>query len=761
LTFLDERGLKDITPSLSGTNDDECANMEGIDKEPHHTGPSEDPTSGEARKPVPSRNTLEPAPTPLGEAADRVAQEKVPHRRGALSGWSPPRGKRGRATDPDGHTHSPPETPDLYSQITIPPSTSFRDKLVSLRTKLIAPYLILSLATAMVGILVVTRLVTSSIRERFANQVLEASRVAAESIVRQEEFHLEHLRAMAFTQGVSTAVRASDSDYLLEALSPMVLNAGVDSLSVADAEGVEILSIKLDFSSGEYQVFRGADLGGLELMHKIIEGESDLLGDKYAGIVNSSEGPYLVTTAPVVDQEHGRVGAIMLGTHLEHFLFHIKPEVLADLVTLDQSGNLLTTTLAPPEHGYQVIELSAGDVSNLNPAIHREVSLYEREFRLYYSPLIVRQQTLGVLGVALPSNFIVSVESTSRNLLTVIFSLGSMGIIISGYLLARSIARPITRLRNVSLAVASGDLDQRTGLKGRDEIGQLAEIFDLMTFRLSKRTRQAQQLNTKLQKRAHELTELNTRLQLAQQQVVQSEKLASVGQLTAGIVHDIRNPLAVIKGMAEELVTMVEEDPEFIHDLTIIRDNASRANQIVGDLLKFARQSEPEKRTQNLSATALNALRLTQYLIRKAKVTVETNLGDVELIATYDAQQLEQVFVNLIQNAVQAMLDGGTLKLHAMQTPGWVMVSIVDTGSGIAEENIGRIFDPFFTTKPAVEGTGLGLSVCYGLISEHQGKLEVQSSPGQGTVFRVKLPQARTPGEALDPSPGQMDEPGG
>jgi two-component system NtrC family sensor kinase len=152
---------------------------------------------------------------------------------------------------------------------------------------------------------------------------------------------------------------------------------------------------------------------------------------------------------------------------------------------------------------------------------------------------------------------------------------------------------------------------------------------------------------------------------------------------------------------------------------------------------------------------------LTQYLIRKAKVTVETNLGDVELIATYDAQQLEQVFVNLIQNAVQAMLDGGTLKLHAMQTPGWVMVSIVDTGSGIAEENIGRIFDPFFTTKPAVEGTGLGLSVCYGLISEHQGKLEVQSSPGQGTVFRVKLPQARTPGEALDPSPGQMDEPGG
>jgi len=364
----------------------------------------------------------------------------------------------------------------------------------------------------------------------------------------------------------------------------------------------------------------------------------------------------------------------------------------------------------------------------------------------------VRQETLGVLGVALPSNFIVSVESTSRNLLTVIFSLGSIGVIIAGYLLARSIARPITRLRDVALAVAGGDLDQRTGLKGKDEVGQLAKIFDLMTFRLSKRTKQALNLNKQLQKRARELSEVNTRLQLAQQQVVQSEKLASIGQLTAGIVHDVRNPLAVIKGLAEDLVTMVDEDPEVIADLTAIRDNANRANRIVGDLLKFARQSEPDQRTQNLSATALNALRLTHHLAKKAKVKVESNLGDVELIATYDAQQLEQVFVNLIQNAIQAMPDGGKLILYARQAPGWTEVSVLDTGSGIAEENLGRIFDPFYTTKPAGEGTGLGLSVCYGLVSEHHGKIEVESSPGQGTAFRVMLPQTKTPDEFLDRS---------
>jgi signal transduction histidine kinase len=743
-------------PSPVEANEFERVKMDGIDREAHHTGPSVDSTSEESRRNAPSQKTREPAPASLSEAEVRLPQGKVIHKRGQSPGGPSPGGKHGRAVDPGGQPRSPLETHDLFPKTTIPPQpTSFRDKLVSLRTKLIAPYLILSLATAMVGITIVTRLVTSSIRERFANQVLETSRVAAESIVRQEDLHLEHLRAMSFTQGVSTAIRSSDADYLLEALSPLVLNAGVDSLSVTDADGIEILSIILDSSTEEYKVFLGADLHELDLMNKIIEGKTDVLGDKYAGLVKNPEGPYLVTTAPVIDQENDQVGAMMLGTQLDRFLFQIKPEVLADLFMLDLSGNLLATTLAPPENGYQVIELTAEEASTLDPAIHREVSLYEREFRLYYSPLIVRQETLGVLGVALPSNFIVSVESTSRNLLTVIFSLGSMGVIIAGYLLARSITRPITRLRDVSLAVAGGDLDQRTGLKGRDEVGQLAKIFDLMTFRLSKRTKQALQLNKQLQKRARELSEVNKRLQLAQQQVVQSEKLASVGQLTAGIVHDVRNPLAVIKGLAEDLATMVEEDPEVIADLTAIRDNANRANRIVVDLLKFARQSEPDKRTQNLSATALNALRLTHHLAKKANVKVKSNLEDVELIATYDAQQLEQVFVNLIQNAIQAMPDGGKLNLYARQTPGWAEVIVLDTGSGIAEEILGRIFDPFFTTKPAGKGTGLGLSVCYGLVSEHHGKIEVQSSLGQGTAFRVMLPQTKTPEQILDPSLGK------
>ncbi|MCJ7823355.1 MAG: ATP-binding protein, partial [Anaerolineales bacterium] len=567
--------------------------------------------------------------------------------------------------------------------------------------------------------------------------------------------HLEQLRAMAFTQGVSAALQTSNDDFLLEALYPLVVNAGLDALCVTDAHGREIISIILDSDTAQYAVIRGADLHDLDLVKKILEGEVDSLGDKYAGIIETGYGPYLATTVPVMDPDQNLAGALMLFTRLDHFLSQIKPQVLADLIMLDQSGTLLATTLAPPENGYQILELPVQIAEALYPALTLELSLYERAFQIYFSPLVVRQETLGVLGIALPSNFIVSVESTSRNLMTLIFTLGAMGVIIAGSLLACSIINPITRLRDVSLAVAGGDLQQRTGLSGRDEIGQLAAIFDLMTFRLGKRTSQALKLYNQSQNRARELTEVNMRLQAAQQQVIQSEKLASVGQLTAGIVHDVRNPLAVIKGMAEELTTTIEDNPELITDLSIIRDNADRANRIVADLLKFARQSKPDRRTQNLCDTALTALRLTHHLVNKASVDVESNLEEIEVIAPYDAQQLEQVFVNLIQNAIQAMPTGGRLKLHARQTPAWAEVSIQDTGTGIAEENLGRIFDPFFTTKPEGEGTGLGLSVCYGLISEHEGHIEAKSKLGAGTIFRVLLPRSSPPDSLLNSVAGE------
>ncbi len=618
---------------------------------------------------------------------------------------------------------------------------NLRDLIHSLPAKLIVPYMVLSLLTAMVGMFVVTRLVTSSIRERFANQLLEASRVAADATVRREQEHLEQLRLMAFTEGVAEALAREEGETIDNLLFPLVLNGDLDLLAATDPTGEELISLVRDPQSGSYSRSEGGDLADISEIMLAVQAEPDRLGDKFAGLVETAHGPYLITTAPVRNEQERVVGVLIIGTRLQRMIQELKEQALADLILLEPSGSLMSTTLAEPEHGYGELELSANEVADLEPALSKELSLYQRTYQTYFAPLVVRQREVGVLAVVLPSNFIVSTEAVSRNTISLIFTLGTFSIIGVGYLLAKSIAGPLIRLRDVALAVASGDLDQRTGLESRGEVGQLAAVFDLMTYRLRRRTAQAARLYEETVQRNKELAQANTRLQMAQQQLIQSEKLAAVGQLTAGIVHDVKNPLAVIAGLAEELEEEIGEQPGVDEHLRLIRKSAFRASNIVSDLLKFARQSDPELMRQDICSTVKSSLRLTDYLARKGNVKIKTEFDAPEVMANYDATQIEQVLINLIQNAIQAMPDGGRLNVHVRSNGEWAEVDVEDSGTGIPEDTLGRIFDPFFTTKPEGEGTGLGLSVSYGIVKQHKGDIDVKSKVGEGTKFTIKLPK--------------------
>ena len=622
--------------------------------------------------------------------------------------------------------------------------------LSSLRAKLVIPYVLLTLATAMIGMFVITRLVASTLRERFANQMLEASRVASDSIVRRERVHLEELRLMTFTQGVGPAMAEDEAGELQQILFPLVVNNGVQLLTVASADGQELLSLVDDPETSEFLVSRGADLSQVELLAGPLAGRADELGNKYAGLQATIYGPYLLTAGPVRGGAGEVLGALMIGTRLDSLAAEIKAQVLADVIILDSSGTLMTTTLAAPDEGYDILGLAPYDVAYLNPGKTVELSMYGRPYQVYFTPLLVRHKAVGVLGVVLPSNFIVTAESISRNVFILLFTLGTLAVIITGLVLASRISRPIVRMRDVSLAVAAGDLEQRTGVRGRDEVGQMAAVFDLMTFRLRRRTAQATRLHAEAVRRSEELAEANVRLQQAQQQLVQSEKLAAVGTLAAGIVHDIKNPLAVISGLTEELQEGLTPESAIAMPLTQIRENAVRASGIVTDLLKFARQSNPEKRYQNVWDTVRTAVRLNDYLSRRANVRVEVDLTARPVMTLYDAQQIEQVLVNLIQNAVHAMTpQGGLLSLVVREAPPWVEIEVRDTGVGIPAKNLGRIFDPFFTTKPPGEGTGLGLSVSYGIVAQHQGQIDVRSEVGRGSTFVVRLPLRRPDDKTL------------
>lgn len=607
-----------------------------------------------------------------------------------------------------------------------------------LRGKLILPYVFLTLLLAVVGNYVITHLVASSIRERFMNQLYEASRVASDGVVRKERSHLEDLRLMVFSNGIAEAIQTADRQTLQEILLPLSMNSNLDVTTAVDLEGQEVLTLGWDSSENRYTVSQGADFSAVPFIIEVLSGEVDSRGDKFIGILDTTEGPALFTSAPIHDEQGRLAGAILVGSRLNSLSEDLKAQSLADLVLFDPQGELIANTLARSTPDLQELSQAVGQVRPDDLPPTGLIHLYGRSFQVVYSPLTVRDQTVGSIGVALSSSYMTSTQATSRDLFILVFALGTGLIIIVGTLLAQNIARPILRLRSLTQAVAAGDLNQSMGLERADEIGDLAQAFDQMTLQLRERTAETVRLYAEMVERNKELAVINARLQATQQQLIQSEKLAAVGQLTAGIVHDVKNPLAVIKGLAELLES--EEDLSSREEITIIRHSAEKANQIVSDLLKFARQDTPQMMWQDLRETVDATLRLTTYLTRQAHVKVILDAPPQPVMANYDAQQIEQVLLNLVTNAIHAMPSGGTLRIHLSQAPEAVAIAVQDSGTGIPPEHLNRIFDPFFTTKPPGEGTGLGLSVSYGMVSCHHGEIKVESTVGQGTTFTVLLP---------------------
>ena len=227
-----------------------------------------------------------------------------------------------------------------------------------------------------------------------------------------------------------------------------------------------------------------------------------------------------------------------------------------------------------------------------------------------------------------------------------------------------------------------------------------------------------------------------------------AEKLAAVGRLAAGVVHEINNPLATISACAESLETRVEEgvfgesaDATDLREyLGLIRSEAFRCKSITNNLLDFSRMRTGNRFPIDVSAVLKSSARLVTHQRRgdyiEIKIDLEENLPTVNA----DEGQLQQAIIALATNAIDAMKSGGMLTLRAFSDQNRVVVEVQDTGHGIAPEDVSKIFEPFFTTKEVGKGTGLGLAVCYGIISEHGGRLSVRSNVGIGTTFSIFLP---------------------
>ena len=226
-------------------------------------------------------------------------------------------------------------------------------------------------------------------------------------------------------------------------------------------------------------------------------------------------------------------------------------------------------------------------------------------------------------------------------------------------------------------------------------------------------------------------------------QLAQSEKLTSIGLLAAGVAHEVNTPLAVISSYSQMLGKKIGSDSPNGEILEKIIKQSFRASEIVNGLLNFSRTNETEFRIVEVNDIISETLSLLEHQLKSAKIQLEKDLTPSTTQIYGNPGKLQQVFLNLFINAKDAMPQGGTLFVKTFSKGTVFCIEILDTGDGIPEEHLQKIYDPFFTTKSTGRGTGLGLSVSYGIIQEHSGKIAVESKSGQGTRFILELPTAR------------------
>lgn len=309
------------------------------------------------------------------------------------------------------------------------------------------------------------------------------------------------------------------------------------------------------------------------------------------------------------------------------------------------------------------------------------------------------------------------------------------------------VVRPTLRLRAATRRLAAGDLDVQLPPPSRDELGDLTRDFADMVGQLRESRARVERLTAGLEdevrdKTAH-LERALAELRTSHRHLAQAERLASLGTLAGGIAHEFHNVIGGIRGCVVELAAD-ETSADRRETLAVITRAADRAAGIVQQLLRFARRSVERRADVDAATIVEDALRLCEPAARRQDVRVERDLA-AGLVVRGDSDGLHQVLVNLLTNALQAMPGGGTLRIAARRAGDEIVLTVADTGSGIAAADLPHVFEPFFTTKggeadPARRGSGLGLSVSWGIVQAHGGRIEATSTPGQGAVFTVTLP---------------------
>jgi two-component system NtrC family sensor kinase len=622
---------------------------------------------------------------------------------------------------------------------------SLGSRRLSLKARLILSYLVIlgigGLATSLVGTWIVSTTIMTQARRAVDHDFATARTVY--------EQHLQALKLSVQIVASGTTVQqylaSGDRRSLAAYLERIRQDAGFDFLTLADARGGVVLRV----SQPGHAMDDASSIGIVK---------AALSGKVAAGTEILPAGMTLMAAAPVEAAGGETLGALYGGVLLtgnfaivdrvRELLFRGDPfrDVDSGAVTIFQNDLRISTSVRTAAGDRAVGSRAPADVCDA--VLKRGQAWRGRSFVVKdwliseYDPIRdYAGNVVGMLSVGILENTYTAIRNRVVLSFFGIATGGFLLIIGITYYMIRNITRPIGEMVAATHNIIAGRFDQEVQSDSPTEIALLAESFNAMLQSLRQMRGDLEEWGRTLEEKVRQRTE---ELVAMQARVAQSERLASLGMLAAGVAHEVNNPLGGILALTTLTVEDLRDDDPNRENLEEVIRQTERCRDIVKGLLEFSRQSKSHTELVDLNKVLDDTLSLVTKQALFFNINLVQDLAPDLPRVMADGSQFQQVFMNILMNAVQAMDERGTITIvtRHLRSEKRVEVAISDTGHGIPPEQIDRIFDPFFTTKASGKGTGLGLSIAYGIVTTHRGTISVRSEVGKGSTFTIRMPIA-------------------
>jgi len=648
---------------------------------------------------------------------------------------------------------------------------------LSLRTKLILSFLIVILFGGMISLTLGRRLVKGTLISQ-AQAKVNHDLAAAWMVFNEKLSDIREIVSLtAAREGVHNNIKQGERDILLKKLSRMRKKYRLDILTLTDSRGRVIVRSRNPEVVGDDQsqdkiikgAFKRGDLAYPQIVSReeLIKEGSDLAEQadiKFIYTPKATERPetretngmMLKAASSIMDENDTLLGILYGGILLNRnyeIVDRVKEIVYKEekykgreigTATIFQH-DLRISTNVKNERGERAIGTRVSkEVNNAvlvegKPWIHRAFVVNDWYITAYEPIKNIDNKIIGILYVGMLEKPYIDITEQVMLTFTGLAFLCVVFLLVILYFSTTRIINPLQKMVVATQEIARGDLSHKVEVQSKDEIGYLSDSFNQMTANLKaaneKLVEWGKTLEKKVEERTKELTEMQAHL-------IQSEKLASLGKLAAGIAHEINNPLGGILIYSHLLLEDIDKDSPHYENLKKIVKETSRCKDIVKGLLEFARPREPEMSLIDINEIVEKSLAIMERQALFQNITIKKVYSSSLPKIIADSAQLQQVSMNIILNAAEAMDGNGVLTLSTSlnRDKTQIEVKFSDTGHGINEEEKKRLFEPFFTTKEVGKGTGLGLAISYSIIQKHNGTIECTSQLGKGSTFTVKLP---------------------